>query len=72
MSECLRASYDSENCSGEVTRRFTDLGTGIDECVYHMEKSRRRKQEIEERYPDTSNPPSWFDPTYAGESWDED
>ena len=31
-----------------------------------------RLNEFDRRYPDSATPPSWFDPTYAGESWDED
>lgn len=72
MAECLRSIHDSENCRGKVTRRHTDLGTPIDECVFHMEQSRRRKEEIDRRYPDSPVAPPWFDPTYAGESWDGD
>jgi|TARA_Y100000310_G_C20432547_1_gene692160 hypothetical protein len=26
---------------------------------------------IDRDYPDSPNPPEWFDPTYAGEVWDD-
>jgi hypothetical protein len=70
--ECLRATHDAENCSGEITRRFTDEGTPIDECKYHTDKSYQRREELKERYPDSPIAPDWFDPTVAGERWDDD
>lgn len=69
---CLRAPHDQEHCTRELVQRFTDLDTEIWECTYHSEQSLQRNRELNERYPDSPNPPSWFDPTIAGESWDED
>jgi hypothetical protein len=70
--ECLRASHDSAKCSGELAERWTEHGTRIVECHHHMTESFVRNQEIAERYPDSPVPPAWFDPTIAGESWDDD
>lgn len=69
--ECLRAYEDGKNCRGEVTGRQATT-TVIWECDYHMTKSLQRNREIQERYPDSSVAPSWFDPDDAGEYWDDD
>lgn len=68
---CLRASYDSENCRGEVTQR-PSFTTVIFECEYHMDQSLRRNAETRRRYPDSDVAPRWFDPTVAGETWSDD
>ncbi|ALF01567.1 hypothetical protein AVU96_gp068 [Mycobacterium phage Snenia] len=38
----------------------------------YVERVQPRMDAIRERYPDTDIPPAWFDPTYAGERWNED
>lgn len=74
--ECLRRHHDAENCRGSITRRWTEHGTAIDECDHHTTESLQRNQEIQERYPDSSEPPSWWlsqgGESYAGERWDDD
>lgn len=69
---CLRVTHDSANCAGEITRRWTENDTPIDECQYHTTQSLQRRQELAERYPDTPFAPAWFDPAEAGERWDDD
>lgn len=75
MIECLRATHDSKNCMGEITARATDATANEEEpllvweCRWHMEQSRKRDEELRERYPDSDVPPAWFDPTIAGEEW---
>lgn len=67
---CLNTSTE---CDGELQQRFTEaLGTEIWECAYHADKSREWREQLRKRYPDSSTPPPWFDPTIAGEVWDED
>jgi hypothetical protein len=39
-------------------------------CDHHYARQQERLDAIERRYP--VHAPSWFDPSYAGESWDED
>lgn len=70
--ECLRASHDGANCSGEVTGRQASTCV-IMECDFHMRESNQRNRETDLKYGVNSDvPPAWFDPAYAGESWDED
>lgn len=68
--KCSRASAESA-CAGEVTERLSRSGlTRSHICELHREQLEEQLDRIAERYPDTATPPSWFDPTYAGESWD--
>ena len=70
---CLR-DYGDNTCQGPVSTRLSYAGTGtpINECAFHMDESGRRNEEHMRNYPDSDQPPSWFDPTYAGERWNED
>ncbi|MFD7835657.1 hypothetical protein [Streptomyces sp. NPDC059761] len=72
--ECLDKQSGSHSCEGYVTGRESESGTGtiIYRCAVGHRKAAARHAEIRERYPDSSIAPDWFDPTYAGERWDED
>ncbi|MEU4579997.1 hypothetical protein [Nonomuraea sp. NPDC023979] len=72
--ECLRSYGGDGNCRGGVTYRASYAGTGtrIAECSKHQQEAAERDQRLRQVYPDTPTPPSWFDPTYAGESWNDD
>lgn len=60
-------------CAGEVEERLSRAGfTAALICAKHRQELEARLDEIAERYPDTAQPPDWFDPTYAGETWDSD
>lgn len=60
-------------CAGPVHTRLSRSGlTTSYRCEAHEAEHQERLDEISERYPDTAIPPGWFDPTYAGESWDGD
>ncbi|MGW0626162.1 hypothetical protein [Streptomyces sp. NPDC002758] len=61
-------------CSGPVEFREPLSGTGqsFPRCAAHWSKRLEKQEEIRSRYPDSSSAPDWFDPTYAGERWDED
>ena len=73
VDECLRKIMgEGSGCDGNLRERWTDLGTRIVECQHHMSKSLQWNQEMAERYPDSTTPPTWFDPTIAGERWDDD
>lgn len=63
-----------DNCSGEVEYRMPLSATGrpFPRCEKHWEERLEQQEEINKRYPDSPTPPSDFDPTYAGERWDED
>ncbi len=70
---CLR-DHGEGTCRGAVTERpsFAGTGTPIPECEYHMADSYEKDEAHREVYPDSPNPPGWFDPTAAGERWDDD
>ncbi|AGT12718.1 hypothetical protein PBI_WHIRLWIND_122 [Mycobacterium phage Whirlwind] len=65
-------------CQGDVSEYYALSGSGLTypRCEHHyaeyVERVQPRMDEIRERYPDTDQPPAWFDPTYAGERWNED
>lgn len=68
---------DPTECVGEVTERRSISGATTSwRCAKGYEEYYQRVQPqieaINRRYPDSSTPPSWFDPTYAGERWDDD
>lgn len=68
---CL--NYDQGNCSGPTRTRWSRSGltqsVKCDGCQHDLDE---RLDDVQRRYPDSSVAPSWFDPTYAGESWDDD
>lgn len=77
MNDCIEHN-DPADCAGEVFPRYALSGSGIayDRCDKGYDEYVARVQPaidaVNERYPDHSQPPTWFDPTYAGESWDDD
>lgn len=70
--ECLEDHRN--NCRGETHFRMSLSPTGVNHprCDYHWAIRLKKQEEIDERYPDTPIAPANFDPTYAGERWDED
>lgn len=70
--ECLDANRGG--CRGPVELRPSLTGTGmaIPRCDAHWSKRLDQEQEWRAVYPDSPIAPSWFDPTAAGEVWDED
>jgi len=66
--ECLEA-HDGK-CQGEVNLHTTGSRLkAFPRCDWHQERREDRYNNSMERYADSPNPPSWFDPTYAGEEW---
>ncbi|OEV28681.1 hypothetical protein AN220_00695 [Streptomyces nanshensis] len=67
--KCVESSPE---CRGEVYSRPAPSGSGFfyTRCDHHQDKTQKIVDEIEERYPITS--PGWFDPTAAGERWDDE
>ena len=67
-----------DGCQGLVMKYYALSGSGerYPRCDQHYSEYVMRVQplmdEIRARYPDTDVAPDWFDPTYAGEHWDED
>lgn len=74
MSDCIDSDHGP--CRGEVFERYTLSGSGMTfpRCEHHYDEYVARTQpridEINRRYPATA--PADFDPSYAGERWDED
>lgn len=68
-SECLNYSG---GCGGAVEYRMPLSGTGksYPRCDMHWSERLDLDAQISERYP--THAPSDFDPSYAGECWDED
>jgi|TARA_B100001093_G_scaffold232871_2_gene223279 hypothetical protein len=63
-----------EDCEGEVGYYVNPHNEwkAFPRCEKHHEAAVKAAAAIAERYPDTPNPPEWFDPSYAGEHWDSD
>jgi hypothetical protein len=72
MIECL--DRHKGGCSGEVALRPSLTGTGmaIARCDRHWQKRLDLQTQDRIDYPDSPIPPAWFDPTAAGERWDDD
>jgi hypothetical protein len=68
---CLDSGPD---CSGTVEYRTPLSATGVSfpRCEHHWGQRLDTQAGIDRRYPDSPFPPSDFDPSYAGESWDDD
>lgn len=68
---CLEDDGD-DTCEGDVEYRTPMSGTGrsFPRCDKHFAARWERQVEINERYPQFA--PRDFDPSFAGESWDED
>lgn len=59
-------------CDGEVDEHVSRSGmTSTLRCEAHHYAHCDRLDAISRRYPDSPSAPGWFDPAYAGESWDE-
>lgn len=84
LSEIARLSIDaplpaedcldySDDCSGPVELWTT--GTSMrawPRCTHHRDKRWDAYDKSIERYADSDVAPSWFDPTIAGERWEDD
>lgn len=68
-TECTEYGPD---CRGPVDEHSSRSGmTSARRCDGHWYAHCDRLDAISRRYPDSPSAPSWFDPSYAGESWDE-
>lgn len=70
--ECLNA-HDGK-CRGPVAWHSIDPGRqrAFPRCDFHWEERLDIRENSMEKYADSDTPPSWFDPSYAGERWDDD
>lgn len=72
MAGCIE---QSSKCAGPVEPRWPGYGErNFMRCEFHGERRVEREREAIERYgnPDSPCPPAGFDPTYAGERWDDE
>lgn len=71
---CIDRHGSGEECDGPTVLRpsLSGTGTSIARCDRHWERRLDEEDRLRRDYPDSPNPPSWFDPTYAGEHWDSD
>ena len=73
MSECLN-DHGENTCRGPVEFHSIDPGRtqAYPRCEHHWAERLAQRERSIERYADSDVPPSWFDPTLAGERWDDD
>lgn len=69
--ECLD-DHGEDNCRGEIEYRSVPGGNAFPRCVAHFDARMDRYENSIERYADSDVVPDWFDPSYAGERWDDD
>jgi len=74
MPETLKCLDSDSTCKGAVEYRMALSGTGqsFPRCDKHWAARLDVQAGIDRRYPDSPFAPSGFDPSYAGESWDDD
>jgi hypothetical protein len=73
--ECINGlGENAAECRGAVEYRpsLTGTGTPIARCDFHWDQRLQFEEGHRVNYPDSSTPPAWFDPSYAGECWDDD
>lgn len=69
--DCL--DYDADECSGPVELWTTGSSMSAwPRCNFHRDKRWDSYDKSMERYADSDVVPDWFDPTIAGERWEED
>lgn len=59
-------------CQGPVEFNSLDGIAYWPRCTRHFEARMKRYEGSIEKYANSDVPPSWFDPTAAGERWDDD
>ncbi len=67
-SECLELG---EDCHGRVEyHAMPDSLTTYPRCEAHWVRRLERYEGSIEQAAGSDSPPAWYDPTYAGESWE--
>lgn len=73
--KCLDDHAEGAECTGDIEYRMPLSGTGrsFPRCDGHWAKRLDKQAETVKRYaPFSDVVPSGFDPTYAGERWDDE
>lgn len=72
-AEPLRCLDEGPDCEGPVELRLNPrTWASWPRCDVHWRKWLDAIDGVNRRYPDQANPPAGFDPSAAGESWDEE
>lgn len=72
-SDCEYGPRSLLPCAGPAQTQYSRSGlTSSVYCERHWGEHNDILDGIAERYPDSDVAPAWFDPTYAGESWNDD
>ena len=71
--QCMDERDDSP-CQGPVAYHSVDPGraTAVERCAKHWADRLDRMSNSVERYANSDLAPSWFDPSFAGERWDDE
>ncbi|KQP62935.1 hypothetical protein [Nocardioides sp. Leaf285] len=77
LTECLNFAFQDqaepgERCGGEVWMRISSGGSRFLKCEACHTRTQAKIAAVRDRYPDSDTAPAWFDPTYAGERWNDD
>lgn len=72
MTEPLECLESGPDCRGKVDMWTTDGLRYWPRCDFHGERRLERYENSIERYANSDVAPSWFDPSYAGERWNDD
>ncbi len=62
--------YDRDRDCTAIAVESTPAGRLV--CARHAEAFWAARAEIDRNYPDSDCAPSWFDPSFAGERWEDD
>jgi hypothetical protein len=70
---CLE-DHGEGTCQGEVDYHWNGdpSGKAWPRCAKHQEAREERRENSMELYANSDVIPDWFDPSYAGERWEED
>ncbi len=73
-ADTLQCLDGPDGCAGEVRWRegLSRTGRNFPRCNRHWESRLDLQARLDRDYPDSPVPPAWFDPTAAGERWDDD
>jgi len=65
---------EEDPCKGPIEFHSVDPGRtqAWPRCEKHWAKRLARRENSMEKYENSDVVPSWFDPTFAGERWEED
>lgn len=69
----MRCLNESSDCQGPVAYHTTGPSLKAwPRCDFHQAKREWAYENSMERYAHSDVAPDWFDPSYAGECWNED